>query len=110
MRNGYANVMNDFIVAHPEMIVAYSTYLTTANMNLLGYDNTARQANFRKLLPLLQSNRKSLDKETQTNIQAVAKAIEITKDKQTIQETIKKGFDFFVKAFGPLLMSFFKLF
>jgi hypothetical protein len=35
LKNGYANVMTDYIITHTEILDTYCSYLTTDNMNIL---------------------------------------------------------------------------
>lgn len=49
LKNGYANVLTDYIITHTEILDTYCSYLTTDNMNILWADKATRIANFNKL-------------------------------------------------------------
>ncbi len=50
IKNGYADVLNDYMVAHPALMEAYIPFLTKENLNILWMDQKTRNTNYIKLI------------------------------------------------------------
>lgn len=108
LKNGYANVITEYIVANPQLINRYQSYLTKTNMDILWGDKTTRIANYNKLVPIRKNNRENMRAEEKQQILDMGKAIGI-QEKMTVQETLSKGLDSLIDQFGPMLVGVLKL-
>ena len=109
LKNGYANVITDYIVIHPSLLPTYESYLKDTNLNILWTDKTTRIANFNKLVPLRQKNRGTMEEETKKSILEFWKKIGF-QEKMTPTEIVSKGIDSLINQFGPMLFSILKMF
>jgi hypothetical protein len=98
LKNGYATVLTDYIVANPDMIKVYSTYLLKNNLNILGTDKDTRTTNYNKLITVWKTNREKFSIEEKNQIIEMGKTIDTTV-KLTQKEMIEKGIDSLMDKF-----------
>lgn len=123
LKNGYANVLNEYIIKNPSLIQTYIKYLTTENLNILWVDKETRTANYNRLFfsdvtnnilrpeinDILSKLGESDKKTLLMQIANIKNMIE-NKDKLSPTETLSKWLDSLIDAFGPMLFSILKMF
>lgn len=123
LKNGYANVLTEYIINNPSLIQPYIKYLTTENLNILWVDKETRTANYNRLFfadvtnnilrpeinDILSKLGDSDKKALLMQIANIKNMIE-NKDKLSPTETLSKWLDSLIDAFGPMLFSILKMF
>lgn len=123
LKNGYANVLTEYIIKNPSLIQTYIKYLTTENLAILWVDKETRTANYNRLFfsdvtnnilrpeinDILSKLGESDKKTLLIQIANIKNMIE-NKDKLSPTETLSKWLDSLIDAFGPMLFSILKMF
>lgn len=99
LKNGYANVLTNYITTHPELMPAYITYLRPENVTMLGVDTETQNANLRKITSSEKFKTSEKTNENITNIQSLTEVIN-GQPKGKLEATMNKGIDAVIKIFG----------
>ncbi len=123
LKNGYANVLTNYVVNHSTPLPTVISYLTIDKLNILGVDKGTRKDNYNKLFfsdpqnnilrpevnTMVNAMTETEKKALLVQIGNIRNAIE-NKDKLSPTETLSKWLDSLIDAFGPMLFSVLKMF